>query len=616
MKTPVPFVLFDDAQMQAGAQNEAQNGARLYVNPVRVIACSQAKNVSETLADIDQALKDGFHVAGYLAYELGYLLEDKLTPLLPPTQDQPLIWMGVFKEPQILCGSEISNLMTDWAQKSHSASAPKAQISRADYLKSVATIQDHIRAGDVYQINYTFKQDFDFTGCPKSFYARLRTRQKAAFGAFIQTEQQHILSLSPELFVKTKHKMAHTRPMKGTAPRAANPKSDQEMRNWLAGDEKSKAENLMIVDLLRNDLSRISKVGTVKVTDLFTVETYPTLHQMTSGIESQLTDNTTFSSLIKALFPCGSVTGAPKVKAMELIRSLESSPRGVYTGAIGYASIKDGVRFNVAIRTLTLDAHNNGEMGIGSGIVYDSNPQDEWDECHLKARFVTDPDPSDFQLLETLKWSAATGFTLLDGHLDRLKSAAAYFCYPFDQALIEATLNEAVTGQEPLRVRLTLACGGQISVTAQPLNALTKMTFTVSDQAPDANSPFTFHKTTRRDFYDHARTAQAGDEVLFTNAKGEITEGSFTNIFVEINGKLYTPPLSCGLLAGTLRQDLVHQGHVFEAVLTAKDLSAPNKVFLGNSVRGLVHAHPLNRSPVTNDTSRVTDDTAKRTSCR
>jgi len=586
METKAPFLLFDDAKMQAEA--------RVYTDPVRILSCCEPEKVTETLNQIEDAIKEGFHVAGYLAYELGYLLEDKLAPLRPVNLHQPLIWMGVFKTPAKLSNTEIMNLMKDWAQKDHTVSVPKATITRDQYLSNVATIQDHIRAGDVYQINYTFKQNFDFSGSPKALYAQLRGRQKASYGAFIDTGDQHILSLSPELFYETSGDLIRTRPMKGTAPRAPSPSQDQGQRHWLSHDEKSKAENLMIVDLLRNDLSRISAVGSVNVTDLFSVETYPTLHQMTSGIEAKLLTDTSFADVINALFPCGSITGAPKVKAMGLIRSLEDDPRGVYTGAIGYASLKDGARFNVAIRTLTIDSQGQGEMGIGSGIVYDSDPAQEWDECHLKAHFMTDKERPPFDLLETLKWDAKDGFCLLRLHLDRLESAAAYFGYPYNAQTITAALDRAVDKQTtPQRVRLTLDDQGIANVTTEPLSDLGEMTFSISSQVINTNSPFTYHKTTNRSFYDEARAGQNTDEVLFMNGQGQLTEGSFTNLFVEKDGQLITPPVSVGLLNGTLRQDLIDTGQAIEAPLTVQDLKAPNKVFCGNSVRGLVAARPL-----------------------
>ena len=583
-----PFVLFDDAR--------APSGMRLFTAPERVLVCERAQDVAATLAEIDQAIADGFHVAGYLAYELGYLLEPKLASLLPDSQNGPLIWMGVFQAPHNLDSAEAAALMSDWAAAGHSVGPVTPMVTRDQYIANVETVREHIRAGDVYQINYTFNQTFDYAGSPLSLYAALRERQRASFGAVIATGERHILSLSPELFIDVKDGTARTRPMKGTAARAPSPSADATRRHWLNHDEKSKAENLMIVDLLRNDLGRIADVGSVNVTDLFTVETYPTLHQMTSGIEARLCQGTQFSDVIGALFPCGSVTGAPKVKAMEIISTLEQAPRGVYTGAIGYASAQGGLRFNVAIRTLTLDQNKRGEMGIGSGIVFDSNSADEWDECHLKADFLTRAQ-APFKLLETLKWEPDEGYALLQRHLDRLKASAAYFCFPYDEATVMNTLNTAVLGQtKAQRLRLTFNDEGHVDVETKPLTPLAggdTMTFALSNKTVDTNSPFTYHKTTNRAFYDDERERVAADEVLFLNDQGELTEGSFTNVFVERQGKLLTPPTPCGLLAGTLRQDLLDSGRARESVLSVDDLKAPNRVFFGNSVRGLVPAKAI-----------------------
>jgi len=584
MEMTAPFVLLDDAR--------SQTGLRLYTDPVRVLSCTDPGDAQETLAHIDQAIDQGFHVAGYLAYELGYLLEPKLQSLCPQNLAEPLIWMGVFKPPQILNAAEAEALMAGWAQDGYDVGEMTPAVPRAAYLADIETIRDHIRAGDVYQINATFKQNFDFSGSPLALYATLRRRQRAAFGAVIHTGDRHILSLSPELFVQVQDGTVRTRPMKGTAARAASPAQDFARRRWLRRDEKSRAENLMIVDLLRNDLGRIATVGTVEVSDLFTVETYPTLHQMTSGIQAELRPGTKFSTVLEALFPCGSVTGAPKVKAMEIIHALETKPRGVYTGAIGCASNTEGMRFNVAIRTLSLDLQGHGEMGIGSGIVYDSIATDEWDECHLKADFISKPLPS-FQLLETLKWEPESGFIRLSLHLDRLAESAAYFCFSYDQEAVEAALNVAISGHtKAQRVRLTLDDQGRTEVTIQPLwrSKTAAMTYALSDCTVATDSPFTYHKTTHRAFYDAARERASADEVLFLNAQGELTEGSITNIFIEQDGHLLTPPVACGLLAGTLRRSLLESGRAVEAVLTVQDLAAPNRVYLGNSVRGLVRA--------------------------
>ncbi|HEY9079944.1 aminodeoxychorismate synthase component I [Magnetovibrio sp.] len=583
-----PYVLIDDARLP----NDGRLGARLFANPSRVITCTRPEDAPAALAEIDQALADGHHVAGYLAYELGYVLEPKLVPLLPQPLDGPLIWMGVFDAPEPL----LADVFDSWAQHPHGIGPMRMDLSREDYIEQVERIREHIRAGDVYQINHTFKQRFDFCGDPLALYAHLRHKQRARYGAVIATGERHILSLSPELFVESHANLMRTRPMKGTAARAATLQDDEARKHWLCHDEKSKAENLMIVDLLRNDLGRIALVGSVNVTDLFSVETYPTLHQMTSGIEAKMRPGTRFSHVIDALFPCGSVTGAPKVKAMEIIRTLESEPRGVYTGAVGYAS-PQGLRFNVAIRTIEIN-RDQGQMGIGSGIVYDSDPVQEWHECHLKAQFVTAPHQP-FDLLETLSWHPSEGFALLDRHMARLAASAAYFGYPFDEAAVRAALHRAIPddAQAPLRARLLVDAAGKIAVETVPLAAMERLRFVVSDRRIDRDNRFVYHKTTNRAFYDDERARQQAltgcDEVLFLNDAGELTEGSFTNLFVELDGRLLTPSASCGLLAGTLRQELLDSGRAVEAVLKRDDLKRAERIFLGNSVRGLIVAQPL-----------------------
>ncbi len=591
MPPTAPYVLIDDATVQ--------NGALLFVSPREVLTCTHPQDAAAVLAKIDQALSDGHHVAGYLAYELGYVLEPKLAPLLPSERDGPLIWMGIFDAPQRVD----AGLFEDWATEPHSVGALRPMLDRDTYIEEVETIREHIRAGDVYQINHTFKQRFEFSGSPLSLFTHLRQKQRARYGALIATGDSHILSLSPELFVETlgtvAGTVARTRPMKGTAARAANPVEDEALKHWLCHDEKSKAENLMIVDLLRNDLGRIARVGSVKVTDLFHVETYPTLHQLTSSIEAKLRPGTRFSDLIKALFPCGSVTGAPKVKAMEIIRSLETEPRGVYTGAIGYGGPDNVMRLNVAIRTITLSGPSgeDGEMGIGSGIVYDSDPALEWDECHLKARFLTLPHQP-FELLETLLWEPGAGFALLDRHLQRMAASAQYFGYNFDDAEARHTLNLAVgSAPAPLKVRLLLSATAQFAVETAPFTPLPTgqiWRFFVSQKPLSRDHPFVYHKTTNRAFYDDERTrlhaVNGCDEVLFCNEQGELTEGSITTIFLEQDGHLLTPALSSGLLAGTLRQDLIDSGRAIEAVLRPADLDLAERIWLGNSVRGLVQA--------------------------
>lgn len=591
-----PFVLIDDARPAHGGEAP---GAWLFDDPSRIIRCDQPGDVSACLADIDAATAQGRFVAGFMAYELGYALEAKLAPLIPEDRTTPLLWMGVFDAPKRLDQAGVRALMETWATAPAEVALHEAALTREDYLANVARIREHIAAGDVYQINYTFLQPFTLDGSPLSLYARLRNRQRAGYGAVIDTGERHILSLSPELFVETHDGDIRTRPMKGTAARRANPADDAQTTRWLHTDEKSRAENLMIVDLLRNDLSRIADVGSVKVRDLFHVETYPTVHQMTSTVEGRIAEDVSFSAIAQALFPCGSVTGAPKVKAMEIIRTLEDGARGVYTGAVGFVG-PGQARFNVAIRTLDITPDKRGQMGIGSGVVYDSVAEDEWDECHLKARFLT-RNEAPFDLLETLKWTPQDGFALLERHVRRLETTAAYFGFDFDLSTVMAALNASVANAtQAKRLRLTVDPWGAAQVATAPLpvrDEIRPWRYAIASTPVDDENPFVYFKTTNRAFYDDAREslqAETGcDEVVFLNGRGELTEGSITNLFIEKDGVLLTPPVSSGLLAGTLRAELLDTGRARESVLTQQDLHGADQVYLGNSVRGLMPAQPF-----------------------
>jgi para-aminobenzoate synthetase/4-amino-4-deoxychorismate lyase len=359
----------------------------------------------------------------------------------------------------------------------------------------------------------------------------------------------------------------------------------------------------MIVDLLRNDLGRIAKIGSVEVTDLFTVETYRTVHQMTSGITAEVRGDMGLNDILHALFPCGSVTGAPKVRAMEIIRELEALPRGVYTGAIGHIAPSGDAQFNVAIRTLYIGAGGEGEMGIGSGVVSDSKMDAEFEECLLKAQFLTKVD-APFELIETIRYERDAGFHLLERHLARLQSSAAHFGYPFDRArVLEVLTAKADEGDSPVSmVRLLLTEDGTLTVTSTPIELPAKGTvwrFAVSDLRVDEKDPLFFHKTTRRQFYDREMERQKAlngcDEVIFLNKKGELTEGTRTTLFIEQDGRLFTPALTCGLLPGTLREELIDlpRAAASEAVLTLSDLATADRIYLGNSVRGLIRAEPV-----------------------
>ncbi|MCB1521949.1 MAG: chorismate-binding protein, partial [Hyphomicrobiaceae bacterium] len=356
----------------------------------------------------------------------------------------------------------------------------------------------------------------------------------------------------------------------------------------------------MIVDLMRNDLGRIAETGSVSVTDLFTVETFRTLHQMTSGVRARLKEGIGLAEMLQAIFPPGSVTGAPKFRAMELIREYETEARGVYCGAIGTIAPDGEALFNVAIRTPVIFRDGTGEMGIGSGVVYDSEGAKEYAECLLKLKFLTDP-PKSFELIETMLYDGDNGFVLFERHIERLAASAGYFGFPFDERGVRSALQSAVRERqgERLRVRLLLAEDGRVTVTAVPQPEPTgqPMRYVVSPTRLNASDMFLFHKTTRRELYDREwqqfHDSVGADEVVYLNEEGDLAEGSRTSIFVARDGRLLTPPLSAGLLPGTLRAELIASGRAVEARLTLADLAVADEVYLGNSVRGLIRAEPL-----------------------
>jgi para-aminobenzoate synthetase/4-amino-4-deoxychorismate lyase len=524
---------------------------------------------------------------------------------MPPERKVPLMWFGLYRAPRLLSEAEVDHwLSTHTKSGSYQFSNVSRAWSKEEYVTRFERVQEKIRAGDIYQLNLTFKARFRLSGSPLTFYRDLRQRQRVAYGGIVDTGEVTVLTASPELFIEMKGRTIETRPMKGTSPRGGTPEADAAARHVLASDIKQRAENLMIVDLMRNDIGRISEIGSVHVTDLFTVETYRTLHQMTSGVRATLLEGVTLYELWRAIFPPGSVIGAPKIRAQELIAEYETEPRGVYCGAIGSISPDGQALFNVAIRSPVIFRDGSGEMGIGSGVVYDSVGAKEYDECLLKMKFLTDP-PKTFELIETLLWERDKGFWLIDRHFERLAASARYFSFAFDEAAAHTALDReaAAAGQEHarLRVRLLLAEDGRVTVTSAPMPApgpQAVMRYVVSPTRLDSSDAFLFHKTTRRELYDqewkHYSETAGADEVLYLNERGELAEGSRTNVFVDRgDGVLLTPPLPSGLLPGVLRAELIATGRARETVLTLDDLKTAHQVFLGNSVRGLLRAQTL-----------------------
>lgn len=610
----IPFVLLDDSR-HAGA------GARsmLFHSPDEIICVRSLDDVPAALEKIDAAVEAGFHVAGYIAYECAAALEPRLLAAQMPVPNEPYVWMMVTKHRELLTEAEVDI----WLERSEVNGADgcirlqQPKIDKPEYDRSAATIKEYIEAGDIYQANYTFPYNCSLEGSASQAYRKLRARQPVDYGAFIETGDHTILSFSPELFVKRTGSRVSARPMKGTAARLNEPSRDVAATIALATDEKSRAENLMIVDLIRNDLSRISVRGSVNVTDMFTVETYPTVHQMTSGVEATVAEGLTPSQLLQSLFPCGSVTGAPKIRAMEIIAELEQHPRGVYCGAIGHFSPPLGDEavnwaLNVPIRTVVIDEAGQGRLAVGSGIVADSHIDDEYRECILKAAFATHAEENrdtDFYLIETMRLQAGEIY-LKNRHIERLMSSARHFDIPVSEKGVLAEIERAIdtladcelagpspeTATAPIyRMRLTVAAGGAIEVGVTKLKQANDRPLFVGLAQNNISSTDSWrrHKTSKRSLYDRAsrRAAELGwADILFLNEKGELAEGAISNIFIETADGWYTPPIESGALPGVLRAEMLQspdQTVVGEKTLSIEDLKKARAVYIGNALRGL-----------------------------
>lgn len=590
---PARALLIDDAR--------PGGTARLFRDPVDWIEIEDAADVPAALARIDRAVADGLWVAGAFGFELGYALEPRLTPHLRRGPD-PLLAVGIYRAPVAVDGAQAFADLA--AGRACAIDAPQPSWDFAAYERAFARVRDYIAAGDVYQVNLTFPLSFNLQGDPFARLAAWRARARAGHAALLRTDTRDVFSFSPELFVQSGGDgTIRTRPMKGTLARGPDAADDESARAALKADAKQRAENLMIVDLLRNDLSRVSEPGSVRVTDLFTVETYPTLHTLTSGVEARLRDGVAPSEVLAALFPCGSVTGAPKVRAMEIIAEIEPAARGFYCGAIGAIGPGLQIDLNVAIRTLV---HETGgdtlRMGVGGGLVFDSAAPSEYDEALLKARFAA---AEPFELLETMRWEWGVGIYFLDEHLDRLADAARYFAVPWHEMSVRAALDAWLNRLNGMRrVRLRLDGDGIPHIEAVPIDTEFSrgpnpigpaMRLAIAKTRLSSNDPFTRHKTTRRAVYDAALAeakAQRADEAILLNEHGRIADGSFTTVFVLKDGRLLTPPPSEGALPGVLKRVLAQRGAppVIEAALTPADLADADALFVGNSVRGLLRA--------------------------
>ncbi len=570
-----PFVLLDTADGRP---------ARLYQGPVRVVEARTTAAVGPALEAIRVATRDGLHVAGFLAYEAGTAFEPVLGTAA--SDDVPLLWFGVFADWSAL--DDVAGWLPDPAGAW--IGAPEPAIDRATYGAQFAAVQALIAAGDLYQANLTYRARVPFSGDPLAVYARVRAGAAAGYGAVVATGTHTLLSFSPELFFARDGTTLTCRPMKGTARRGETAAGDAAAVAALQRDAKQRAENLMIVDLMRNDLSRVARAGSVAVPQLFAIETYPTVHQMVSTVTATLADARDTVDVIAALFPCGSITGAPKIRAMQAIAGIEGRARGMYTGSIGRIDAGGDASFNVAIRTLTMaDGDTHATFGVGSGIVADSDADAEWDECAAKGDFLT-AGARTFDLIETMAFDPLLGLPLLERHLERMRASAAALGFAFDRHGVRNELQAATFRlRAPARVRVLASAGGAIAIEVGPMPPAFDGPATVAVvPLPVAVSDVRLrHKTSDRGFYDAARRAAGTDEVVFVDPAGRLTEGSFTSVFVARDGVLVTPPTGA-LLPGVLRAAMIDDGRAVAGVLTPDDLT--NGFYIGNAVRGLIPA--------------------------
>lgn len=550
-------------------------------------------DVAPALEAVEEAVAEGLWAAGFVAYEAAAGLDPALTVVArdpaDPLADLPLLCFGVFRE-----RAEVSSLADSPAEGArYDLSGWASAIDRTAYGDAVARIRRHIEAGDTYQVNFTFRLRAAFGGEPSLLYRDLALAQGGAYNALLDMGRYHVACATPELFFRIDGDHLTTRPMKGTARRGRWSEEDRAAAAALAASEKEQAENLMIVDLIRNDLGRIAEFGTVEVERLFEVERYPTVWQLTSTVGGRLAPGVSLEEVFRALFPCGSVTGAPKARTMEIITALESEPRGAYCGAVGYLA-PPGVpgpraRFGVAIRTVTIDGDEGlAEYGVGGGITWGSSPVGEFGEAWAKALVLTERHPS-VGLLETLRFEPGSGYAWPQRHLDRMQASAEYFDISFDRSAAETTLAVVADGLDaPCRVRLRCdALGGlSASVAELPPVAVEPARVVVDAEPISSQNRLLFHKTTQRREYDRrAERHPDADEVLLVNERGEVTEATTANLVVRLQGRWYTPPLESGCLPGIYRQVLLEEGEVAEAVISLDTLRRAEAVALVNSVR-------------------------------
>ena len=552
-------------------------------DPVLVLQADSIDAVRRTIVDVEQLTRDrGLHAVGYVSYEAAAAFglavreaDDRL----------PMAWFALYER------AHVTPTGVPHSTGSYALGPLVPSVDRREFDAAFTRIKEHLAAGDTYQVNYTFRLAGPFEGDVESLFADLVASQRGQYGVFLDMGDMVVCSASPELFFEFLGTDIVARPMKGTAKRGRTLEEDRAAAESLAASPKERAENVMVVDMIRNDLGRIADVGTVQVSELFTVERYPNVWQMTSLVKAK--SLAPLDEVFAALHPSASVTGAPKVRTMELLADLESSPRGVYTGAVGHIPPDGLARFNVAIRTAVVDRPRQWvTFGIGSGIVWDSSADGEYAECLLKAS-VLGKRPPVFQLLETMLWNPGTGYVLLDRHLERLREAAEYFSRPLSATEVDDALAAAVAeAAGPLRVRLLVDEAGRVTTEARPhVASSVPPKVALAKQPLDSADVFLFHKTTNRGVYERALDSVEGvDDVLLWNTAGELTEATTANVIVEVDDVRVTPPVDCGLLPGTWRAAMLEAGEVVEQRIPVASLKPSTRLWLVNSVHGMREA--------------------------
>lgn len=550
---------------------------KIFEKPLRELVARDLSEVLPVMKAAEDAQKSGKYVAGFVSYEAAPAFRANLKTN-SPSNNMPLVWFGVYDN------------FTDTIEETPN-SAPlsfKMDTAYPEYAAKIAQIKTEIAAGNTYQINYTVRLQSDVPSdfSAQATYETLQQVGKANYTALLSNDEFQIISASPELFFKWKENVLTTRPMKGTIRRGSTKQTDLEAHDWLKNDPKNRAENVMIVDLLRNDLGMIAVPGSVKVPNLMTLEPYPTVWQMTSTVTAETVPETDLTDVFKAIFPCGSITGAPKARTMEIISELEDSPRGVYCGAIGFLEPNGNAIFNVPIRTIAI-ADNKASYGVGGGIVWDSDAESEFSEIHAKSAILEKT--TKFSLIECLRLENGE-LTRTDFHLKRLQTSAEFFGYSFNREEIRELWNESArkNATGTYKMRFLLHPDGTHQLELAEINAEnTPIIAQLAEKPVSTKDLFLYHKTTHRKVYEDLKSTKTAETLLW-NEREELTEFINGNIVLGINGCFFTPPATSGLLPGTMRAELLANNQITEKTLVKKDIFDADFVWLINSVRGFV----------------------------